>query len=111
MNIRTFENTEINLKMVTKIKHPRINQGKIKVYKGNKLRVVTFYKGEETIDYFTFEEVIEFINNKRKNNKQEENLTSECCEAEVESEYYEDEGAIIYFCKKCGEYCEVYNKK
>ncbi len=96
--------------MVTKNKKPIISIGKIKVYKGNTLRVVTFYKGEETIDYFSFEEILKFINNKMKNKMQDKNLISACCDSGVEIEYYEDEGAIIYFCKGCGESCDIYRK-
>lgn len=53
--------------MEEKYKKSIISRGKIKVYKGNTLRVVTFYKGEETIDYFSFEEILRFIENGKTN--------------------------------------------
>jgi len=40
----------------------------------------------------------------------EDKMLSDCCEARIETEYYEDEGAIIHFCKECGEYCDIHSE-
>ena len=49
-----------------KNKRPRIRQGKIKVYKENTLKILTTYCGSETMDYFTFDEILEFIKKEKK---------------------------------------------
>lgn len=40
-------------------------RGKIKVIQGDKLEVVTIVKGDEQTDWFTFAELLDFINNRR----------------------------------------------
>ncbi len=44
-----------------KNKRPRIKRGKIQVIEGNKIRVVTDAYNEEAVDFFTFDEILEFI--------------------------------------------------
>ena len=44
----------------------KIRRGEIKVYNKNTIRIVTHVYGEETIDFFTFDEVLKFIENNSK---------------------------------------------
>lgn len=44
-----------------------MKRGKIKIVNYDKIKVVTTINGEETVDRFTFDEILKFIKKRKKN--------------------------------------------